>query len=423
MTLWRIVLKEILHRKGNFLLSLLAVAIAVGCLVGALTLLRSHRAKTADLIAQRQTELEEQGRKLEDDMRKITKRMGFNIFIFPKDQNLHDVYASGYVEKTMPEEYVNRLATAEVIKSITHLLPTLTRKAEWPEAKRTVIVMGTRGQVAQKGADDKKPIQEPVAPGTMTLGYELHHQLGHKVGDKVIFMGKPFTVSKCHPAKGTSDDITLQIHLKEAQELLGLPGRINAILALECNCATLERLAEVRAEVERVLPGTQVIERHSEALARAETRNEAGRAAQLALESEKAYRVKQEQELEGFAALLVPLVLLGAAAAVGALAYYNVRARTVEIGTLRAIGWRTGQILRLFLSKALLLGLLGAALGYGAGYVFSVYRADGALTGRHFDAQVLALGLVLAPVLALTASWVPALLAARQDPAVVLREE
>ncbi|MCX5771948.1 MAG: hypothetical protein NTZ09_16985 [Candidatus Hydrogenedentes bacterium] len=40
-----------------------------------------------------------------------------------------------------------------------------------------------------------------------------------------------------------------------------------------------------------------------------------------------------------------------------------------------------------------------------------------------FDWRLLAFVLVLAPLLACVASWLPALVAAQQDPAVILREE
>ena len=46
--------------------------------------------------------------------------------------------------------------------------------------------------------------------------------------------------------------------------------------------------------------------------------------------------------------------------------------RTVEIGTLRAIGLRQAGIRRLFLAEGFLLGCLGAALGVGAALVVAV---------------------------------------------------
>ena len=63
----------------------------------------------------------------------------------------------------------------------------------------------------------------------------------------------------------------------------------------------------------------------------------------------------------------MPLVLLVCAAWVGLLAMINVRERRQEIGILRALGYGSGRIGWLFLGKALGLGLVGAAIGFGIG--------------------------------------------------------
>ena len=57
---------------------------------------------------------------------------------------------------------------------------------------------------------------------------------------------------------------------------------------------------------------------------------------------------------------LVPLVLLISALWIGLVFHANVRERRSEIGILRALGARAGTILRLFLTKALLMGAAGA---------------------------------------------------------------
>ena len=74
-----------------------------------------------------------------------------------------------------------------------------------------------------------------------------------------------------------------------------------------------------------------------------------------------------------------------------------------------------------------LLGLLGACFGYAAGRLIgAAWRETAALPSTHprfIDAGLLLLVMVAAPLLAALASWLPALSAAQQDPAVVLREE
>src|SRR5690606_31440279 len=108
---------------------------------------------------------------LEDDFRKITKNLGFNVLILPKDQNLSDLYADDFASKYMPEEYADRLARAR-IATLNHLLPILQQKLRWPEQERTILAIDTRGEVPLVNRDPKKPILDAVPTGSMIVGYE-----------------------------------------------------------------------------------------------------------------------------------------------------------------------------------------------------------------------------------------------------------
>jgi len=425
MSIRHLVLREIAHRKLNFGLGLLSVVIAVACLVGALTLLRAHDIRTDQIIALKEAETERRMRKLEDDYRKIMKKLGFNVLIVPKGQNLGDLYAEGYASKYMPEEYVERLARSRIM-SIRHLLPILQQKLKWPEKRRTIILIGTRGEVPLLHREPKKPILVAVPPGTMVVGYELHRSLDLSVGDRVKLLGREFTVGRCNPERGNRDDITIWIDLREAQELLDKRGKINGILALECHCYG-DRLGQIRAEISRVLPDTRVIELSTKAITRAEARERAAAAAKEAIEAERENRARLRREREALAAVLVPLVIVASALWIGFLFFANVRERRAEIGILRALGAQSSTILSIFLTKAMLMGLLGALLGYAAGFIAGGLLGDIPLSARGsaslFDPTLLLMVLLGAPLFSGLASWIPAMMAAQQDPAVVLRGE
>jgi putative ABC transport system permease protein len=420
MSVWRLVLREILYRKLNFGLAVLSVLTAVGCLVAVLTVLRLHDLRTEELVAAREAEAQDQGRKLQDDYRKLMLRLGFNIQILPRDQNLADLYAQDYAARTMPEEYADRLARAGVL-TINHILPSLEQRLTWPEQKRTVILVGVRGELPTARHEQKKPLLKKVPPGTVFVGHELHASLKLEKGQKLRLLGREFKVRELMPETGTKDDIKLYINLAEAQKLLGKEGQINEILALQCNCASPDRLGDVRKEVTKILPDTQVIEKGSQALVRAEGRNRAAAEARAAVQREKKARAELRAQREEFAAVLVPLVLLGCTVWVGLLAFTNVRDRAAEIGILRALGVGSLRIFGLFLSRAVLVGLLGALLGYAAGLLVGALWGE-TTAGGVFEPALLLLVVAAAPLLCGLASWVPALLAARQDPAVVLRE-
>lgn len=332
-----LVMAEIRHRKLNFALSALAVAAAVGAMLGVQFVLAAHGLETRRLLEERRAAIQARGEVLQDDMRKITKGLGFNVLILPADQDLANVYAEGYAEKTMPEDYVERLAAVPSIHTIEHLLPALERKILWTEQKRTVILIGIRGEIPIVGREQKKPILTPVKPGEMIVGFDLHKTLGLTPGSNTVLMGRSFRVTKAYPQRGNKDDITLWISLKEAQDLLDMPGRINAIWALNCNCFTVDRLAEVRAEISQTLPETQVIELAGQATARAEARKRANEDAVGALQAEETARRAWQTQVERLAAILFPVVAVAACLWVGALAWINVRERRSEIAILRAV--------------------------------------------------------------------------------------
>ncbi len=426
MSLWHLIFRELLHRKLNFALALLAVTVGVGAPVGAVILLQAFEQRTEEIVAAKEAEVRQQMAAMENEFRKITKRMGFNILILPRDQNLADFYAESFAAKTMPEDYAHTLANARGIVTIRHVLPMLQVKTEWPEIQRKVLLIGVQGEMPWAHRQNKKPILKLVPPGTVAVGYELHRGLGLKQGDVVPFRGKSFRVHRLHPERGTIDDITLWIDLKEAQTLFQKQGEISAMMALECKCAWAD-LAKVRQEIQAILPETQVIELAGKALARAEARHEVARNAAVLIRRERENRTRQRAEREGLLSVLVPLVIGACALFVGILAFLNVRERRAEIGILRALGLRTAQILAVFLGKAAIIGLFGAVLGLPLGIAFGSRMSDPPILAA--AALELASGpwiimvLVLAPLLSMAASWIPALLAAGEDPAAILREE
>ena len=138
-------------------------------------------------------------------------------------------------------------------------------------------------------------------------------------------------------------------------------------------------------------------------------------------------REKMRSRVEGYAAVVVPVVLLVCVMWIGALSYMNVRQRRGEIGLLRAVGVGSGPIAVLFLSKAVLVGLAGAVLGFAAGTAAArhfgppVFEVAAAKIGPLW--ACLGWSLAAAPILAVLASALPAMIAVSMDPAEALREE
>ncbi len=408
MNLLKMLLAEIGYRKLNFALSLLAVAIAVTLFVAGPTVIDGYARQTDVQLAQ-----------LEDETRKLMKNLGFNLLIVNAKTDMSDFWAEDFAEYDMPQEYVERLAEAEELTLIRHLVATLKKRVEW-ENRKVVLVgylketpQGMEPQTAfAKKMAEKKAMGMNVKPGTAWLGFELG--AGRKVGETITLLGEEYQIAKIMPEKGSKDDISISIHLSDAQAALNMPGRINEILALGCKCAG-SRLPKIRAELADVLPETRVTEFNSQAVARAEQRDLVA-----------ANRADEQGRVEKLAFWITGLVVATCAVWVGLLALVNVRERREEIGILRAIGKGSSTILALFLGKAVLLGLLGAAVGFAAGSLLGLELAKAALGigtdqfAMRYD--ILLAAMLGAPLLSAVASYLPTLSALRQDPAVVLRD-
>ena len=428
MKILQLVVREIRHRKLNFILSVFAIIIATSSLICSVMLLRVHDLRTSEILQKKEAELKVRMDKLKDDTRKSMLKLGFNLVILPEEQNLADWYSDDYSLKYMPESYAERLAASDIIY-IRHILPSLQQKIVWPERNRTIILMGTRGEVPNLHLSPQKPMVQPVPEGTIILGYELHKSLDIKVNDKIDLMGKTFTVKNCYQQRGTKDDITAWISLKDAQKLLKKEGLINAILALKCLCAN-NTLPVIRKEVAEILPGTRVIERGSRVVAREEARTQVEEEAKLTLKKEMQGREIIGRERKRMVSLLVPIILLACALWVAFMGFMNVQTRREEIGILRTVGVSTRTIFMLFTWKHIFIGIIGGISGIIlAGvltYIFtaSMHSLQLEIIGSVSTVLKLALASVIgACFLTIAAGWIPSMIASGQDPAEVLRDE
>ena len=425
MTIWRLVSNEIAHRRLNFALGALAVAVATGVIVTAVMVLRAHDAATEGQLGRMQAEADQRLDAMEDDYRQYMKELGFNLLIIPAKQDLTEFWTRGYATHTMPEQNVQTLANSRST-TIRHLLPIVQKQVLWPEHQRSIILIGTRGEIPLAHRLPKEPMLLAVPPGQAVVGDRLARDLQLKAGQTVEFMGRSFEVAKVQPERGTAEDATIWIDLATAQELLGMDGQINAIEALKCLCAEIGP-EELRREVAGILPDATVILRQNKVTVRAKARLRAQAEHEQAMESEKIHRLTLRRTRENVAALLVPAMIVAAVLSIGLLAFGNVKQRAVEIGILRTLGVKSPRIFILFLSRAALLGLLGAVLGcmagLGAGIVLAGMLEQTLQLSQSlaFAPAVLMAGLmVAAPLLSAAASWVPALMASRQNPADIL---
>jgi ABC-type lipoprotein release transport system permease subunit len=383
MSVIRLLLREIQYRKLNFALGLVSVVAAVALPVSILTMCE---ASNREII-------------------RLMRNLGFNLIIVPAETNMSDFWDRQYADKTMPEEYVTKLSESRTLM-VQHLVARLQQKIEW--RGRKVLLTGALPEVPMRYGAQKSPMDMPIPQGKAYLGFELANSTGLKAGDTLELTAKgrtrKYTIAKTLREQGSLDDIRILLHLHDAQDLLNMPGRVTDIQALSCYCKGAD-LSTLRASLAQEFPDTRVSELRTQYLVRAETR----------------------ATIERYAAFLLPAVLVICAIWVGLLALSNVRDRRHEIGILRAMGVSSVKVAALFLGKAVLLGLVGAAIGFPVGTWIALRWGPDVfpVTAGKFAAetQYLWWALIGAPLLCALASYLPAMVAVTQDPAEVLREE
>jgi len=376
----QMILKEIRHRKVNFVLAVFAVTTAVAFSVAFFTAAKASERETARLMLS----------------------MGYNVHVIAKDADAGAFLITGMPDRTMPASYLDMLAAKESI-TYNHLLATLDGRMNW--RGMDIVLSGIAPEVCPPG-QKKQAMTFQVDPGTAYVGHRIATAFQMKEGDMIALGGRDLKVKRCLSESGGPDDMRIQCSLQDAQAVLNQPGRITAIKAVDCLCFEKgDPVATLRKEIGSILPQAQVFQ--VKALANA--------------------RAKQRQMIHNIFAVMLPLVMAACGTWIGVLAIANVRDRKQEIGLLRALGYNTGSVMLLFLGKAVLVGLLGAAAGFALGTGLGLRYGPGVfeITAKamiRWEPSLLVFACILAPLFAVVASFVPAMIAVTYDPAEALRE-
>ncbi len=378
----KLLIKEILHRKLNSVLSLLAIITAVTLFVSFFTMSEASKRETI----------------------RLTRDMGFNLRIIPKETDMNQFWLTGYSDLTMPEEYVDKFFLYENF-SYAHLTATLHKKVTW--RNREVILTGISPEIEPSGIEKTSMIFS-IEPGTVYIGFEIANSFGITTGDELDIFNKSFTVARILSETGSSDDIRIYTSLIDVQEMVGKRGEINEIKALNCLCLTSDEINPIeilRNQLNEVLPDAKVIINQTIAVA----------------------RERQRMMVEKYIVFILTFVVIVCAIWIAALAIINTRERQRETGILRAVGYRIGKIAVLFLGKALLLGLVGGIFGYfiGTGLASLIGPEIFKITANTIKPvySLLIWSVIVAPVFTAFSTLIPASLAVTRDPALILMEE
>lgn len=242
-----------------------------------------------------------------------------------------------------------------------------------------------------------------VGAGDAMIGRQLAEDLGLGVADKLRLEAGAGRTAVLNVAGifelGVSelDARYVYLDLKQAQSLLDLPGGVTVIdmtirdiFAADTLAARVARLTGLKAESWLETNAQLVNGLRSQSLS---------------------------------TVMISVFVAISVAFGIASVLAVSVVQRTREIGILRAMGSRRGQVLRVFLLQGGLLGLVGSGLGAGTGYALvSVFNAFGPqLFTIPMEPVLLPITMGIATLTGVLAASVPARRAARLDPVEAIR--
>lgn len=399
--------QEIRHRPGQFLLSVLAVAVGVAAVLGVLGAQRAGRRQAEALLRDQERELDERYAAYREELAAAMTKAGFQVVLLAREQNLADWQNEDHAARSLPPDAAARLR-ARPLDTLEHLLPRLSGRLDWPERRWTVLVYGTAAEVLHPSPLGERWLDRTVPPGQVDVGDAIARAFGLAPGQDLAVAGRMLRIRRCRAPAGAKDDIALHLALEDAQAILGRPGEVNEILALQRPAAWGDT-ARIRAELAARLPEAQAVEIGNRVVANLRARRMADEesAGLLAQSRERQENLLRAQARLGLA--LAAGVVTLSALWLAVLTTLNLSRRRAEIGLLAALGLPLPRIRAVFLGRVHLAAVLGLVAG-------TLIRLP---------------GLTAAALLAAAAAALPAPLVAaaiirhhiRRDPADALRND
>jgi putative ABC transport system permease protein len=240
------------------------------------------------------------------------------------------------------------------------------------------------------------------------LGDILAETLKKKPGDTLEIQGSPFTVVAVYHGGSALEAGAVIMPLDELQQLSSLQGKVSTIhvrlRAAPAGEAPDEYLKRAQAEIEAALPGLRAVP----------AAERAGNNQFVRLAHASAW---------GTSSIALLIGILGIANTMA----MSVFERTREIGILRALGWRRGQVMFLIQLEATALGLgggiLGIAVGWGAMHLLAALPQTAGIVPTSFPLPLVAEALGISILAGLIAGALPAWRGAQLSPVEALRHD
>jgi len=406
MTISKLVLIELWKRKSQLVTGLLAITLGIAVIVAI---------QSVSVVS-------------EQNVARNLDNLGANILVLPQGASIDNYYTSDIDAPTLPMDYVERILTS-TIAGVDNMSPKLTRRVKVGD--QSVVLTGilpkseiaskplwqssglpgaevkaacTQNQSANKshGMEDEKLKRKAIDTlnnNDCIAGSQVAKKLKLSANKPISILGKEFKVVKILPETGTVDDDRIFANLKDVQHLLGIENQVSAIEIMGCCNAISEGLL---GKLRNILPDTRI--------------TTIGQIVSTQIETNRLMR-------KVTLVMLVIIFFVGGIS-IGNYIWANVNERKREIGILRMMGADRGTIYKMFLLKALILGIAGGMLGFLlgtlAGVVLGPYLAGIAVKPVY---SYLLWSVLLSVVISLAGSLFPTYLAAKFDPHTNLQED
>lgn len=406
MKINQIVLKEMLQRGNQIMFSLLAITLGIAVIVGIKNItIFSEKAVSRELDT-----------------------LGANILVLPKSASVQDYYSADFQDADIPETYVDTLV-ASGLQGLDNLSPKLSIPVEVSGNKTTLtgilpmnefkskdIWQGELGIFARPegcGATPtipglgtntsktlvRKRVVNDLSANSVLIGHDIATTLNVKENGSIQIMGASFKVEAVLPATGTVDDNRIFAHLHTVQKLCKKPGVINVIEVVGCCSEISKGLVQ---KINKLLPDAKVVT-----------------ITQIVQTQVNTNRIMNKLSL----AMLIIIVIISIAS-ISNYMFANVYERRREIGIYMAMGSKPSWIVKVFMLKALYIGLIGGVLGYFIGTVMALILGPKLMNIPVVPVPILGVYAVAVSVaISLGASIFPVIQATKVDPFVIMQED
>jgi putative ABC transport system permease protein len=405
MKIRRIVFLELFQRNNQLISSLVAVSLGIAVMVAIQSTTHySEKAVAGELDA-----------------------LGANILVLAKDATVQDYYSADLQQSELPESYVAVL-TSSGLQGLDNLSPkfsipadisgrnvTLTGILPRNEFKSKALWQGTLGVFSKPqncgvavnipGITDtiktkvRKRVIDDLAANAMLVGADIAASLSVKEGDSLTVLGRRFVAEAILPVTGTVDDGRLFTHLHTVQKLAGKDSVLHSIEIVGCCSAISTGLIR---QINKLLPDAKVV----------------------TISQIVSTQIRANTVMKRISLIMLVVILVVGGASIANYMFANVYERRREIGIFMALGADSRWIVKLFLLKALIIGLAGGIFGFILGSALAMI-----LGPRIAGVTVLPLPLyavysaMISTFIAIAASALPAGSAANVDPSLIMKED